>query len=434
MKKVLLSLMVLAGTLGYSQNIVPQELKVSEKEAAHIQKLIDQKKQISKSKKNSAGGQITNEFLSFVDEMYTLNGGSNVFGIFQNPMWQDSTVKEEFTNATQHIANHAVGMVYDPASPVWGANQFDSADAFTVDSVYLLGAYRTPNSIPNPMGDSLIVEVVWDPINNTSTWNTGGISYANASPDDQCNYATPNYSRGTNPEDFMLSGSNKIRTGIALTVNDTTNLSQWYGVEINQMIPGGSIVGVNWYFKSAYASGLNTSDTVFSTVTPGNVAAPNFASRLAQDQNIALNNLVMYFCDPGYFGGHNSVTSAASREVYNITSENPWPSMFPETFNGIFTGIMITGMSTFDLEENLFENNVSLFPNPTRGNVSFEFNEGGDYTLEVVNMLGQTVHSEVISVNGGARVARDFSNLNKGLYIVNMTLNGVSSATKLTIE
>ncbi len=429
MKKVLLTLITLVGFAAYAQqNTTPglnQDLKVSQAEAQQIHQLISKK--MSANKMKTAGGLINNAFIGWVDTNYTLNGGSSTFSIFQNPIWKDSTVQEEFSNATQHIGSHAIGTTYDPTSVIWGATQFSSVDAYTVDSVYILGAYRSPSSIPNPTGDSLIVEFVWGPATNTTAFNDGAVSYTGASPDDRCEYVSPKYTVGSGPS-YKLAGTNRIRTGIALTANDTIGTgSQLYGVNINQLIPAGNLVGYSFYFKSNYTT--STSDIVFSTVSPKTIAAPNFAGRLAQDPNIALTNLIMYFCDPD---GENGTSTLRSRELYNFNS--PWPSLFPETFNGHFTYMMVSGTSTIGLDEANVSNDVELYPNPTSGIVNIAITQGGTYTIELVNMLGQTVHAEEVSVSGNESINRNFSNLTKGIYLVNVKGDNYSSTTKLTIN
>ncbi len=163
MKKVLLTLITLVGFAAYAQQNNTQglndDLKVSQAEAQQIQQILNKKMAANKMK--TAGGVITNQFIGWADTIYGLNGAATTFNIFQNPIWKDSTVREEFSNAIQHIGSHAIGTTYDPTSVIWGSTQFSDADPYTIDSVYILGAYRSPSSIPNPTGDSLIVELVW---------------------------------------------------------------------------------------------------------------------------------------------------------------------------------------------------------------------------------------------------------------------------------
>ena len=429
MKKVLLTLITLVGFAAYAQQNTTtglnQDLKVSQAEAIEIQQLISKK--MSANKMKTAGGVISNAFIGWVDTNYVLNGGSSTFSIFQNPIWKDSTVKEEFSNATQHIGSHAIGTTYDPTSVIWGGTQFSSVDSYTVDSVYILGAYRSPSSIPNPMGDSLIVEFVWGPISNTTTFQDGAVSYTGASPDNRCEYVAPKYSIGAGLS-YKLAGTNRIRKAIALTAADTNSTgSDLYGFGINKVIPAGNVCAYSFFFKSGYSPA--TSSTVFSTVTPKTVAAPNFAGRLTQDPNLSLTNLIMYFCDPD---GENGTSTLRSRELYNFSS--PWPSLFPESFNGHFTYLMVSGTSTIGLDEASINNNVELYPNPTSGIVNIAITQGGTYTIELVNMLGQTVHAEEVSVSGNENLSRNFSNLTKGIYLVNVKGDNYSSTTKLTIN
>ncbi len=396
------------------------ELKLTDAE-------VDQMQQVIKAKTKTAR-YFNNAFIGWVDTNYVLNGGSSTFNIYQNPIFMDSTVKAEFSNTTTYINSHAIGTTYDPTSVIWGQYQFSSVDSYCVDSVYIFGAYRTPKSIPNPNGDSLIVEFVWGPKSDTATYKDGAITYSGASPDNRCEFLSPKFSRALS-QNFRLSGLNKIRKAIALTTADTVGFgSRLYGTNINQLIPAGNLAAFNFYFKSGYRSALSVGDTVFSTVSPNTVASPNFSTRIAQDPNFAQTNSIMYFCDPD---GENGTSTLRSEELYGSGSN--W--LFPESYSGNFTYMMVsTGICKIGLDETSINNNVELYPNPTSGIVNIAITQGDNYTIELVNMLGQTVHVEEVRVSGNETLSRNFSELSNAIYLVNVKGDNYSSTSKLTIS
>jgi len=87
------------------------------------------------------------------------------------------------------------------------------------------------------------------------------------------------------------------------------------------------------------------------------------------------------------------------------------------------------------LEDYAKQNALSVYPNPTvDGQVKLDIDLGGQFTLDVVSVTGQLVHSEELSLNGGETLNRDFSNLAKGTYIVKLRGSDFQSTEKLTIK
>lgn len=388
---------------------------------------IDQMNALIQAKAKTARN-FNNAFIGWVDTNYVLNGGSSTFNIYQNPIFMDSTVKAEFSNTTRFINNHAIGTTYDPTSVLWGQYQSSSVDNYCVDSVYIFGAYRTPKSIPNPIGDSLIVEFVWGPISDTNTFKDATITYSGAHPDDRCEYLSPKFSQAPS-QLFQLSGPNKIRKAIALTAADTVGFgSKLYGTDINEYILGGNLVSFTFYFKSAYQNSLSVGDTVFSTVSPKTVAAPNFSTRIVQDPNFAQNNQIMYFCDPD---GENGTSTLTSTELYG--NGNNW--FFPESYSGNFTYMMVsTNICGIGLEETRSINELEVYPNPSTGMVNLTISQGGTYTIEVINMHGDIVYDEEVTVSGTEILSRHFSDLAHGIYHIIIKGDNYSSTSKLTIS
>ena len=82
--------------------------------------------------------------------------------------------------------------------------------------------------------------------------------------------------------------------------------------------------------------------------------------------------------------------------------------------------------ATQGLDDNVF-NTVKMFPNPAKDTVQFSVNSNENLDIEIFDMLGKSV----LRVNDVQNEV-NISDLNSGLYFVQMTL-GTQQATKKLI-
>lgn len=137
--------------------------------------------------------------------------------------------------------------------------------------------------------------------------------------------------------------------------------------------------------------------------------------RIANDQTVAQagSNSIMYNADDarwysGYSGGSRTFSSPHIR-----------------------VGASLNDVS---IDENP-SFNLSVFPNPSNGeNINLQLNEGGSYTVELVNTVGAIISSEEINVNGNERHEMNFASLARGIYILNVRGDSGVKSTKLTIK
>ena len=76
----------------------------------------------------------------------------------------------------------------------------------------------------------------------------------------------------------------------------------------------------------------------------------------------------------------------------------------------------------------------NVFPNPNNGilNISMA-NSSGKQTIEIKNIIGQTVYSKITSNSSSNTI--NLSNINKGIYTVSLiNENGTSSSKKIIIQ
>jgi len=93
--------------------------------------------------------------------------------------------------------------------------------------------------------------------------------------------------------------------------------------------------------------------------------------------------------------------------------------------NNVYSAYYFTG-----LEENNFEGNFSVGPNPATNGVSKAFlslPSGNEYTISVVDLSGRLIQSN--TVNGG-NYSLNLSPGQAGMYFVNLSQNGVLVATE----
>ncbi len=69
------------------------------------------------------------------------------------------------------------------------------------------------------------------------------------------------------------------------------------------------------------------------------------------------------------------------------------------------------------------DGNVNIYPNPNNGNfeITMEDVKAGRYDIVVRNVVGQTVYTNAVSVNGNFRTDINISEINKGVYFLELS-------------
>lgn len=89
------------------------------------------------------------------------------------------------------------------------------------------------------------------------------------------------------------------------------------------------------------------------------------------------------------------------------------------------------------VEENSLINDFAVFPNPANNeaNIKFSVENSQNATVEIVNMVGQTVKSTVVQAQSGQNlVMMPIAELRAGVYMVRVTVNGSQQVKRLVIE
>ena len=100
-----------------------------------------------------------------------------------------------------------------------------------------------------------------------------------------------------------------------------------------------------------------------------------------------------------------------------------------------------TATFTFDVnqisvDEDFLNGTLSIYPNPTRGlfNVEFATASATDVEISIVNMVGQVISTEVVTVNGLYNNQFDLSNESAGVYFIKFTTEEGVLTERITVE
>lgn len=80
---------------------------------------------------------------------------------------------------------------------------------------------------------------------------------------------------------------------------------------------------------------------------------------------------------------------------------------------------------------------LEVYPNPITNNATLELtlNENSKINMNIVNVLGEVVSSEVYQLNAGNnKVNFNVNNLESGIYFVQLNINGLNTTKKITVS
>lgn len=449
MKKALLAAAVAFSTVSFGQNIdvTSRNLELAPaKTATLVQERLDAKK--AQAQLNKTNGGPISQWMSHYDPVIDLygSGTGSPLTFFIDPVFIDSTVVTDFGTPSS-VSTHAVGQIFDPSSEIFtliNQDYLSDNDPYTLDSIAVQGVYDIiPNGLSGATGDKLRFEIVWDsPTNTTGTAFRTGISYnpntflnqPDALPILGLKY-TGNPAQG---DQGSLDFANKISFEYSLTTSDSA--TSIIIVPVNgasgQMIPAGAVVGVSVKFIPGYT--WNTGDVYFAG-TGGSSTAQISSYRAFLAAASTAGDIEGYFMEKINFDENSW---AYSQPLLTDTRYDAFPATqdflnemyLPQNYGYLFD-FHITGVSSISIEENL-ASNVSVYPNPSNGAVKVNFGElsNGIYNVRLLNIVGQDVFSQDVEVTAGTVESFNFENLDKGVYLMNISGNGLNTVRKVTLR
>jgi len=449
MKKGLLAAAVAFSTFSFGQNVDANSRNLElapAKTAANVQQRLDVKKAQAQLHKTN-GGPIS-QWMSHYDPVIDLygTGTGSPLSFYIDPIFVDSTVIQDF-GTPAGVSTHGVAQIFDPSSEIFtllNQDYLSDNDPYTLDSIAVQGVYDIITSgLSGATGDKLRFEIVWDsPTNTTGTAFRTGVSYnpntflnqPDALPILGVRY-TGNPAQG---DQGSLDFTNKITFEYNLMTSDSATSIVIIPVNSGsgQMIPAGAVVGVSVKFIPGYT--WSTGDIYFSGGGGSSTAQLNSYRALLVGSASATD-------DEGYFMekiNYDEDSWAYSQVLLTDTRYDAFPAsqnflneMYLPQNSGYLFDFHITGVSSISIEENL-ASNVSVYPNPSNGAVKVNFGElsNGTYNVRLLNIVGQDVFSQDVEVTAGTVESFNFENLDKGVYLMNISGNGLNTVRKVTLR
>jgi hypothetical protein len=133
--------------------------------------------------------------------------------------------------------------------------------------------------------------------------------------------------------------------------------------------------------------------------------------RIANDQSFDQPRFstVMQLGDGNWFGGFNT----------NI-------------HEGTFIRLETTDAPNAIIESPL--DGFSVYPVPSNGTGYVEFDNGGDYTITILDMIGKPIFTANESVNSNERIDFDIADYPAGVYLVNIKGEDTDKTVKITVQ
>lgn len=441
MKRITSILLVLAGlSLSAQQHlnepaIAAEELSPGEK--ANLAREMEQKKLQRQRATFAKTSGLVSQRMSHSDIGF--DQFSATLRTVYSPFAPDSTYIQNFTGP-DNINTHGFGQTFDPTSigfSYLGQQFFTEKDGYTIDTIYVGVRYRTAALTTGFTGDTLqVVAFSGDSVNN-QVWRVG-IGYpANTYPNqpNRINVLPPRYTG--NPAigtQGTINASNKLIMKYALKDSDTTiNYLKVVPPSPINVAPGEKF-GVFCTFIPGYTYDPST-QTYYISGGSGDV---NNMSWLYHTRQNSTDNYPYFF--EALLQGDGS--KGLSNTLFSDTRYNSWTGsdafrneyVGPTTLRGNLIDFWVSGISTVGVNETSISNGLNVYPNPGAGPVEIAIPSGGEFTLQIMDMMGKVVHSEKFQLNGEGSITRDFSGYSQGVYLVNLSDGKSTRATRLVIQ
>jgi len=394
-----LSISLLVFSIAYSQ----APLNVQTKEQSEI---------FSRTVSSSESGnrQFVSEWYNYGESISLLGGNVDYY---RNYLFPDSTVVTEFSTGFSSVWKHSYGQMCDPSSPNLANNTLiDENAAYSMDSILLwYRYYRFQNQNP----DTVIIQVYEDnKINFSEDPWTDDRSYGNVDYDTLTR-------KGKTPS---------FEYTILLGDNDTATASQ-HGI----LIP----VGIN------IAAGKKAAATV--TYFPGNPVMPGDTIDPVTTATVVnkINAFAIYDykdldkTQNKYF--YNNGMTATSDIRYNM-STNGWNGQYiagnaySSGYYHLDMAFKLTSNEVGINEKQISDFSINLFPSLVTEDenslLQIQSAVNGKAVIQIFDLSGKNVFETIAAINTGTtKIGLSVGEMAKGVYFVNVDLNGMKQTVKL---
>ena len=393
----------------------------------------------------------TSRWYSHVFCIDTLNSTTVTSTLF--PIWFDSTIRQRFSTGLDVVNFSSVGEVVDPVTydtyndpALFGATEMRvrATDAYTVDSVQVVGAYVKNTNRPVGVVDTLIFSVAIDDVyflarksSTNTTLAAVGNTYAPAGKD-TCYMPWISDADSINRAAFSTNGPARIIFKKTLTDADRDTVSSTGSVTLNAFtfavpggfnVPAGSAYSITCTFKSGDTWVKNV-DTIngqhrFLVLTDQPLGANSTMPYNWYDLNDRNMSQLLFSTDSSFYyptmlvEGINS--NSFSQEFHNINSHITCSSCQP-----IVLGV--ANVSNTITEQ-------GAFPVPANASVHIPFvlNVTSDATVTLTNTLGQIVKVQNLKNITSGTATFNVADLSTGVYFYSIVAGDAKTTGRVVV-
>jgi hypothetical protein len=438
MKKIILGALVFGSLSSYAQTGLQLKQSTPSLETNHIKNLPSKErfKTADKKVRAASGYYRWLDYMAAEAQIAAADIDANT-GLYN--MFPDSVVRFNPPNNAFGIAYKSLGQVIDPASDIvhnnLQANEMfiGKTDAYTIDSIFILGSYVKTNAAV----DTMIVSFV-----HSTGANLPEFFFTGQQADfsvDTTRFLAQLYPRTTfNSGVFQNNATGGPASYIVkypLTNMDSSDYVsgsnsyslKFLGISANAyQVPAGEKASVSVTFKpgSPYAAGDSIgkhSRFLFMSCEPNGGANGSFMPFYEKDRNMSHT----VHKDSTNWGGLYIPTLAWTvgygPEVHDFIWKISCATCFPLNTNNI---------------SNVLTSNV--YPNPAQNQLFFDLKlkeAAKNLSISITNTVGQVVKTQNFeSVNKAAGLKMDVSDLANGVYIYSIKADGTVYSNKFSIS
>lgn len=379
----------------------------------------------------SCGGTPSN-----VDVIVTIQNYSTaaINGMYTVKAYDASNTEVASVSTTLNLAPYAVAEVnVGTVSPALGANVYSAKITTTNDN--LTNDEVVGINVESVVAPEMLIE--------------NGVVNLNLSMDGYASEVGIVFDAGLPPSDNMVqihNDQNASQTAIGFTgVGSLTNGTATY----NQSYTISATGGCHYFmFVDSYGDGLTYQATGKGATITTAIGGNMWVDGDWGDGTFQVIDFVD--CDNSFSTvNHELCVANPSITLANgtvITAELGNPGTVEGTYSATLTNATgCDSIITYNITEcvelgvsdlNGLDKNITIFPNPTNdmASVTFSVSESANVSVQLVNALGQIIFTNDLGQTVGEnKVEINASNLEEGIYFVNINVNGAVSTQRLSV-
>lgn len=316
--------------------------------------------------------------------------------------------------STARPAFHAAAIMVDPSNELY--EFLDASNAYTADSLNVPFGYRRGSEVASSTVDTMIIEVIKHVSGDEFDYDFTDFGQTTLQD------ITYNHTANTVTASKLHTTIKMPLTEADTTTEDGTLIGLTnMGIDLGAInIAAGDRVGFSVKIKLGADYGYTKTDSI--------VDYSRFWI-LTTEENGSETEPTNWESFNASYVLHKSVLTNSSTQDWN-GFYHPIFAFPTAYFENHDFSVRVTTENLGLVELNDMEIEVS--PNPSTGLVTITSSEElNDANLQMINLLGQKVSSNTIS---GKNIVLDYSELNKGIYMMNFDVDGQSVTKKIILK